>query len=97
MTPRQRQLYLKQQDAIETFYAFHPDIFAHLTREELQLLDTYYFIQRPIDVDSIADHAAHLLEGDPTIWKRAETILRKVFTALKLDEKMMHELLPGYQ
>jgi len=93
MTPQQRQLYFMQQDAIETFYTFHPEAFEYLTEEELELLDRYYFVRRDIDVDNIADYATNLYEVDPTIQKRAEVVLQKVIAGFGLDEQRMSELL----
>ncbi|GEM_PF-3080016 len=88
------ELYTYQQDTIESFYEFHPEAFADLSAEEMDLLATYYFVGRPIDVDNIYLYTAKLRGSDKTIQKRAENVSRKVFSKLELDERSMNELLP---
>lgn len=93
MIQSQRQLYFDQQDTVETLYAFHPELFEHLSQEELTLLDDYYFMRRAIDVEDIADYAAQLLRIDPTIRERAEAVLLTLLRAFRFSEQSIRELL----
>jgi hypothetical protein len=77
MTEQQRQQYFKQQDTIESLFAFHPEYFDHLTQDDMRLLDTYYFLGREIDVDDIADYAASLERTNPGTQQHAEAAFRK--------------------
>jgi hypothetical protein len=93
-TASANDLYWQQEDAVGTCYAFHPECFRGLRPDELELLDRYFFIKRDIDVEDQAVYAASLREADPTVQRKVELALRKVFDRVGLDQRRIQELLP---
>ncbi len=77
------QRYNEESILMDGLYEFHPEAFASLSNDELQVLRTYYLIGSPPPEDVFL-YRRHLLRENPDLERRARRVLRQVTRSLSV-------------
>jgi hypothetical protein len=83
----------KQHNFALTMYEFHPEAFEGLSDEEMGLLREVYFVDRDIDVESVAEHIEQYVKDNPDGALKLDGIIAKVANNLGLRDDMKQDLL----
>lgn len=67
---------------LEGLIDFHPDMFTDLKPADLEVLRSYYWLGREIDVEDIFEYRRKLLASHPDIASRAEAALSAKFAQI---------------
>jgi hypothetical protein len=81
-TPSSDNIYEQRVNALESLYAFHPDYVVRVSPEQREILSRFYFFGRPVDVESVQDYRAELVQNDPGIEQWADEAWRALCAAI---------------
>jgi hypothetical protein len=77
--------YVRRINLIEDLVSFHPEYLAQLDQQSQQILSGYYFADRDIDIDSVADYRRQLLQERPGLDVEAEAAWAQFCKVAGLD------------
>ncbi len=70
--------YTQITNDIEDLLEFHPELLDQLSKDDREVLSSFFFAGRDIDVESVADHQSKLEQSQPGISAQARAAYHRL-------------------